>query len=133
MKKVMFGVVVMLISLAMISCDNKKLKIKEAAVKANLECPIDMGVIGAATSITYDEDMNEMVYEYELTEEYNDVKSLSENPEMMKRSAMMSFSSDSESLKTLADMMIEAGGGIKFVYHGLKSGATAEVSLNKER
>jgi len=50
----------------------------------------------------------------------------------MKESMMVTISNDTEGLRKMADLIIDAEGSLKFVYHGLKTGATMDLTLNTE-
>ena len=132
MKKMVFGFMALLICIAMISCDKKKAQLKLAAEKANLECPIDMGTVGSVVSITYDEDENVFAYEYNMKEDFNNIEVLSGYPELMKESTMINISNDKGDLRKTTEKVIEAEGSFKFIYHGMKTGATMEITLNNE-
>jgi len=132
MRKMMFGFMALLMCIAMISCDNKKSQLKKAAEQANLECPFEMGAVGSVTSITYDEDNNTFIYEYDMKEDFNNVQILSDHLDLMKESMMVTISNDTEGLRKMADLIIDAEGSLKFIYHGLKTGATMNLTLNTE-
>ena len=91
-----------------------------------------MGAVGSVTNITYDEDNNTFIYEYDMKEDFNNVQILSNHLDLMKESMMVTISNDTEGLRKMADLIIDAEGSLKFVYHGLKTGATMDLTLNTE-
>jgi hypothetical protein len=91
-----------------------------------------MGAVGSVTSITYDEDNNTFIYEYDMKEDFNNVQILSDHLDLMKESMMVTISNDTKGLRKMADLIIDAEGSLKFIYHGLKTGATMNLTLNTE-
>lgn len=106
---------------------------KDAALKAQIEsgqrhCPMNMGMAGKLTSMSYDSDSHEVKFVLTLNKDFADVKDLSADPEIAKESMRLSLSQGD--LKKLLDMMVDADAGLKVVYknRGSKDDFTLQFS-----
>ena len=66
----------------MYSCTQAKYEI--VAEKINSQCPMSMGLFGELTGVEFDD--GNIVYKYSVNETYTNIETLSQNPELMKKS-----------------------------------------------
>ncbi|MDE6006077.1 MAG: hypothetical protein K2G67_00780 [Muribaculaceae bacterium] len=114
MKKILNLMLVALTLVGLAGCGAK-----DAALKAQIEsgqrhCPMNMGMAGKLTSMSYDSDSHEVKFVLTLNKDFADVKDLSADPEIAKESMRLSLSQGD--LKKLLDMMVDADAGLKVVY-----------------
>lgn len=108
---------------------------KDSALKAQIEsgqrhCPMNMGMAGKLTSMSYDADAHEVKFVLTLNKSFADVKDLQADPEIAKESMRLSLSQGD--LKKLVDMMVDADAGLKVVYKNRGSKDEFTLSFTPE-
>lgn len=111
------------------SCQEAKLKAVIAV--ANKQCPMDMGQAGKITSIAYDG--KNVVYNFQMNEEFTDINALKKHPEGMKESIQTMFRNPAKEVKKMFEMMVDCNAGLQVIFMGDKSGdkATAEFTADE--
>lgn len=111
------------------SCQEAKLKAVIGV--ANKQCPMDMGQAGKITSITYDGE--NVVYNFQINEEFANIDALKKNPDSMKESIKAMFRNPAEEVKKMFEMMVDCNAGLQVIFVGDKSGdkATAELTADE--
>ncbi|MFA6779144.1 MAG: hypothetical protein WCU80_05100 [Paludibacteraceae bacterium] len=119
--------VLCLLPMLQLSCvSDAKLKIEIAV--ANKKCPIDMGAIGQISKITYDG--KDVAYFFEVNEPLINVEALKSNQDLLMQSVRSQFVNPKGDIKTLLNLVVDAGANLKFVYKGNTTGNTAECFLS---
>ena len=109
-----------------VSCSQKS-KIQLMVEDAQKQCPIDLGVIGKVSSVTYDN--GELVMELCMNEEVFNLDMISADKEAAKRSALNSMATQTDDLKSLLDEVIKEKASFVYRYVGDKSKKVVEVKL----
>jgi hypothetical protein len=130
MKKMMtmaalMGCVVML--LAGCLAENK---LKLAVETANKQCPFSMGTAGNLESIYYEDGL--VTYILAINEQVSNIKAMSENPDVVKRTIMTNFINPEGELKTMHDLILDANASVRYVYKGKDSGDFFEVTITAD-
>ena len=112
-----------------VSCQQKS-KIQLMVEDAQKQCPIDMGVIGKVSSVTYEN--GELVMELCMNEEVFNLDMISADKEAAKRSALNSMATQTDDLKGLLDEVIKEKASFVYRYVGEKSKKLVEVRLTYE-
>ena len=107
----------------------KSSKLRELAQAANEYCPMDMGNFGTATSITYDENDNAIVYSFNVNEDIVDLEALATNRVRMKDNVLTMISNPNDNMRKLMETIIEENGKLRYIYHGTTSGLTTRATL----
>ena len=89
-----------------------------------------MGTLGEVTSIEL-EDGN-VVFSYSVNENFVNIDFLNENPEMMKRNAVMMFKNPTGDIKTLFEALDEENAGLILRYKGKTSEKIASITLSRK-
>jgi hypothetical protein len=108
----------------------QKSKLKAIVAIANQQCPISMGAIGEATSITYNGETVE--YKLSVDEKYVNVKAFNENPGQLQSTMKTMVQSPGGELKELVDQLIASDASLKFTYIGKTSGEQASCSMTAQ-
>lgn len=124
------GRIMLLCSLSLLlvlttSCNETKLK---AVVEiANKQCPMDMGEAGKITSIVYDGE--NVVYNFQVSDQIADINVLKNNPESMKLYMKTMFQNPTPEVKEMLKLMVECNAGLQMVFIGRDSNNQATCEL----
>lgn len=126
------GKVVLLtcLSLMLLTACGQKSKLKLAIEVANKQCPMDMGVSGEISSITFDG--ADVIYMMLMNESILNMDALKENPDAMKSAVTAMFGNPKGDIKKMLDLVVSTGSGIKFIYKGKASGKEVECYLTTQ-
>lgn len=117
----LFSVLLMSVSCGQV----QKGKLKMEVEAANKECPVDMGMFGRLTAITYDEDLNRVQIDYEIDEGIINIDALRSNSSAKKSLKLMWQTDDS---KEFMKMIMEAGAKLRVAYKS--SGKKADFDFS---
>ncbi len=118
------------LSLMLLTVCGQKSKLKFAIEAANRQCPMDMGVSGEISSITFDG--SDVVYVMLMNESFLNIEALKGNPDAMKSAVAVMFGNPKGEVKGMLDLVVSAGSGIKFIYKGKTSGKEVECYLTTQ-
>lgn len=111
-----------------ISCGQvQKSKLKMAVESTDNECPIDMGICGSCTGVTYDDDVNRVEFEYHINEGLMDINTLKSSPTMRKSLKLLW---QDEDFKEFLRMVINADAGLRVTMKS--AGKKAELDFSPE-
>ena len=105
-------------------------KLKLAVESANKRCPLSMGIAGDVESIEYEDGL--VTYTLAINEQVSNLKALSENPDVVKRTIMTNFANPASDLKPMHDLILDANASVRFVYKGKSSGESFEVTFTAD-
>lgn len=105
-------------------------KLKLAVEAANSQCPLSMGAAGDIESIGYEDGVVSFIFA--INEQVSNIKAMSENPDIMKRTVITNFVNPDNKLKIMHDLIIDANASIRLVYKGKESGDSFEVMLSAD-
>ena len=105
-------------------------KLKLAVDAANKKCPLSMGAAGDIESIEYEDGV--VTYTLALDEQLSNLKAMSENPDVVKRTVMTNFANPSSELKAMHDLILDANASVRYVYKGKSSGESFEVTFTAD-
>lgn len=131
MKKIIIIIGFVFSLLLLAGCvDGNKTKLKKEIAVANVDCPINMGIIGDLLSIKYQEKENRIIMYYSINEEVGGGVFLQKNKEKLHQQFRLSFSK-SESQQMLKDI-VNAKASVLMVYKAPSSGKTTKFELPYE-
>lgn len=110
--------------------DGNKSKLKKEIAVANVDCPVNMGIIGDLLSIKYQEKENRIIMYYSINEEIGGGLFLQKNKEKLHQQLRLSFSK-SESQEMLKDI-INAKASVLMIYKAPSSGKIIKFDLPYE-
>lgn len=105
-------------------------KLKLAVEAANKQCPFSMGTTGYVESIEYEDGV--VTYTLALNEQVSNIKAMSENPDVVKRTVMTNFIHPEGELKTMHDLILDANASVRYVYKGNSSGDSFEMTFTAD-
>lgn len=105
-------------------------KLKLAVEAANQKCPFSMGAAGDIESIEYEDGL--VTYTLALNEQLSNLKAMSENPDVVKRTVMTNFANPGSELKGMHDLILDANASVRYVYKGKSSGESFEVTFTAD-
>ena len=117
---------VVIVSVFFVSCNEQKKELKELIEKFNNACPIPLGDIGSINSVSLNGETVEM--KFTSNETYAPISSLSGHPQELKDILAMNLSMDSS--RKLVDLIISANCSFKTIFVGNQSGQRTELSLS---
>ena len=128
MKKLLLALFAVLALMAMNSCEQTaRVKLSKEIEVLEKRCPVDLGIIGVLSNVTYDKDENKVVFQYLLNEQFMTVSGFAAGQEECKRS-ICAFFRNSESKKA-ADLLIEAGASFEIQLKGKVSGEESTILI----
>lgn len=115
MKKIANLCLIVVLTLLATACGSKD----EAVLKAQVEsgkkhCPMNLGMAGKLTSMSYDEDNKEVDFVISLNKNLTDVKDLQKDPQSAKDAMRYSFSKGD--MNKFLKLMADADAGLKITY-----------------
>ncbi|MGN0213327.1 MAG: hypothetical protein ACI4AH_00785 [Muribaculaceae bacterium] len=129
MKRVLFIIAAFAVIVGLSACKNQKIaKLRDSVEKTNRECPIDMGMFGEVTSISYDEDLQEVEFTYRVNEQMVSIESVRSNEHISKQQIKLALSQDKS--KELLQLMVDAGTSLNIVYNGATTGDEFSMTIS---
>lgn len=126
MEKKLKSLMLMIIaSLAFVSCNEQKKELKEQIEKFKNECPVPLGDLGSINSASFDGETVEM--DFAINETFAPISSLSDHQQEMKEVLAMSLTKDSS--RELIDLIISTNCSFKTLFVGSQSGQKCEFSF----
>ncbi|MDE6716865.1 MAG: hypothetical protein K2J70_01620 [Muribaculaceae bacterium] len=115
MKKCINLLMIVLLAVLAGACGGKN----DAVLKAQIEsgkkhCPMNLGMAGKLTSMSYDDKTREVEFVITLNKQMTDVNELKADPENAKE--MMRLALSKGNMKKLVDMMVDADASLKVTY-----------------
>lgn len=126
MKKSLFFVIALSLLVFMSSCTQAKYEI--VAEKINSQCPMSMGLFGELTGVEFDD--GNIVYKYSVNETYTNIETLSQNPELMKKSIEAMVKNPSKDFEDFLTLIREDKIGMTIKFLGKDSGKEAMLTLD---
>ncbi|MBP5425407.1 MAG: hypothetical protein J6Y33_04960 [Prevotella sp.] len=105
-------------------------KLKLAVEAANKRCPFSMGAAGDLESIEYEDGL--VTYTLAINEQFSNLKAMSENPDVVRRTIMTNFTNPGSDLKAMHDLILDANASVKYVYKGKSGGESFEVTFTAD-
>lgn len=132
MKKIFSAMVLPLMAMMLLitGCQDSKIaRLKAEINKYDSQCPVDMGMLGSLSGVDFDDEERLIVYKYTVDEDALDtnVDELVDDDDITHEWMAMVFSTGDG--KKFAEIMIDAGVGVKAIFKGKRSGTTSTVVL----
>lgn len=113
MKKCINFLMLVVVAVMFVSCGG------DTALKMQIEsgqkhCPMNLGMAGKLTSMSYNEDDKEVDFLFTVNPQVMDVKAMEADPENTKNTLRLSLSKGD--MKKLLQMMVDAGASLKVTY-----------------
>lgn len=126
MKKYLYLLLLMIMSFSMTDCGRN-----DAALKAQIEsgkkhCPMNLGMAGKLTKMSYDEDNRVVKFVITLNKQISDVKDLQNDPQTARQAMRLSLQKGN--MKQLLEMMVDAEASLNITYKN--NGSNDEFNLN---
>lgn len=134
MKKVFTAMFLPLVAVTLMvtGCQNSKVsRLKAEIMRVNDQCPVDMGMMGSLTKVDFDDDNNLIVFEYTIDEEAldTDVDALVQEDDYEMGKLWLGQAFQSGDGKEFADLIIDAGVGVRAELKGTRSWKTATIVI----
>ncbi|MDE5868987.1 MAG: hypothetical protein K2H18_02040 [Muribaculaceae bacterium] len=131
MKKCINFVLIVALTIMVAACGGKN----DAVLKAQIEsgkkhCPMNLGMAGKLTSMSYDEENGVVNFDISLNKQLTDVKELQADQESAKEA--MRYSLSKGDMNKLLEMMVDAQAGLKITYKNRGSKDEFELAFTPE-
>lgn len=129
MRKILLVALSLFVSLFFISCDNSKDELRKQVEQMSRQCPIDLGVVGKASSIELNEAEDEVVYTIALGNRLPmKISALNQMKSVLKRSIISNYAQN-ETMVTFAKVMSKADAKLSYVYESAEANESMKITL----
>ena len=104
-------------------------KLKASIEKANEDCPVSLGIVGEMSSIEYNGDAVEFLFNFD--EQFVKIDAISDNLEETKASIITNMVGN-ESIDEIFDILLETNTNMRLVFKGKDSGKEATIEFTPE-
>lgn len=130
MKKQFYIALMLVMAVCLTGCNQETNKLRLEIENANKECPMDLGILGKITSITYDEESNDVNMEMRMNEQLGSFDALMSNKKMLHKSMMLAFTK--ENSRSVAKLISDANAGLTITMKGSNSGKSFDITISPD-
>lgn len=126
MKRILIIPVLFSLLAFMSSCTQTKYEV--VAKQINSQCPISMGMVGDFTGMEFDD--GNIVFNYSINEDFVNIESLNQNPELMKNSLEAMIKNPNQEFKVFLELIQEDKIGMTMRFQGKDTDKEAMLTLD---
>lgn len=132
MRKLLLVALTLFVSLFFISCDNSKDELRKQVEQMNRQCPIDLGIVGKASSIELNEAEDEVIYTITLGNRLPmKISALNQMKSALKRSIISNYAQD-ETMVAFAKAISKADAKLSYVYESGETNESTKITLSSD-
>lgn len=121
----------MLVAIAATAQNNGASEELSAAISAaNNDCPMDMGIIGRMTAMTYNPTQNTVVAAIDINPATTSIDLLNKNRDIAKQNIALALADPS--MRSFTEMLVKSGSSMTYAYRDLAGNKRAEITLSHD-
>lgn len=129
MKKVIFFLSIMMLTLASCGSKGSNAKLKVMAEQANAMCPMPVDQVTTLTSVDYNESSNDFIYTYSYDEVLLPLSGLKENADVLAQQIIGTLTTNPQT-QELIEMLNEADADLIYTYVGNEGGGEFSIVID---
>lgn len=114
----------------MVSCGGNDRVLKAQIESGQKHCPMNLGIAGKLTSMSYDESTHEVTFTLSLNKQVMDVNDIKKSPEIARETMRLALSQGD--MKKLVDMMADADASLKVIYKNKGSKDEYDITFSAD-
>lgn len=130
MKKTIFYAILIALIPFMSSCNQSERVLKEALVEMNAMCPIDAGMVGEISGVSYDSDLKQVKFSYLIDETFVPLEFYSVNTDLAKQSGALVFSANET--KKFLQYIADANASLVAEYESKQTGSMIQIEFSNQ-
>lgn len=130
MKKVLNLLLFVALTLSLAACGGNDRVLKAQIESGQKHCPMNLGIAGKLTSMTYDESSREVTFELSLNKQVMDVNDIKQYPEIARETIRLALSQGD--MKKLVYMMADADASLKVIYKNKGSKDEYDITFSAD-